>query len=147
MKTDLTIILADEIANLGGTVIVLPTRDKSDIIPSTSLTTTVRVSNRLSIVIFNYPKDGNYVYRFDVEGSNNPDLNRITTKRIGVGSGGFLDIKSNNFINIEEIETIMISGRDSSEAKSIADSAKLTDILRSGVDCTEFDRARVCVAK
>ena len=149
LKADVTIDLSGEILKNGGTVIVLPTKDTGHTInwDRDPMTTSVTVSAPVSIVFFDYPAEGTYVFRFGVKDPNRANVRQVFTQPISYGSGGYLDPKSNIMVNLDDIQTVMILGDSSAKKKSLGDSIKLTDIFASDPECEEFVRAKVCTER
>ncbi len=144
LMADVTIYLSGDILSKGGTVIVLPVRDQSafDWTPDNNWVQLV-VSNRLSIVYFDYPANGKFVFRFGTLDAN-LDKAEGRTKLLSVGSGGYRDDATGKMVELEDIQTIMVQGFESSEEQSRRDEFNFTDVLREGASCEPFPHARVC---
>ena len=149
LKVDITIDLSGEILESGGTVIVLPTKDMGHSMnwDRDTMITNVMVSAPLSIVFFDYPADGTYVFKCGVKDPSRANARQVFTQPISYGSGGYLDPKSDVMVNLDDIQTVMILGDMSAKEKSLRDRIRLTEILASGPQCQKFVRARVCTER
>ena len=106
----------------------------------------VNVTNPFSIVRFGHPPGMGYTYRFERTSRTSIDAGLDTTTRlIGVGDGGYFDPATSTFVTVEQIETVHVSGHSATEADSRKRSVELTHVLRTGIACTSFGAAQVCV--
>ncbi|NNH31489.1 hypothetical protein C9413_18890 [Rhizobium sp. SEMIA 4085] len=170
MLSDLTIYLEPPILGGGGTVIIVPRMiaaidwksqegrenpaasdpylKSNKPLPPDGLRLGAIISDKVSIVQFDYPEGGTYKFRFaPARGSTFP-WDMLKTKHIGTGSEGEeLDPSTGQIIKVGSALHIHIVGKDVTEADSrIVESVINIGSLQSRYDCRNYELVLVCDA-
>ncbi len=150
MIADITIYVTGLLLDNGGTIIILPKKDMEERIKwePERTKTEVTVSAQETIVMFDYPKEGTYKFRFRAMRQSGQQHSEVMTQLVGVGHGAYRDNKTNEMVEVKDIQTIVVLGKDGGFTQSQKLRNKITSMLREdSIICEPFLNAKVCVAR
>jgi hypothetical protein len=169
MKSDVTIYLEPPILGGGGTIIVLPNEVPADEwrkatgLPNPALNDgrlsgqkpigtddrrlSAIVSDPISVVKFDYPAGGTFVFRpLPAIGSDYP-IERQASKLVSIGSAGDLHPVTGEDVDIPRVQVLHVRGAEVSEERSreLAERVRL-GFLEDRYGCRKFDHVLSCSA-
>ncbi len=71
----------------------------------------------------------------------------VMTQLVDVGSGGYMDAKQNKWFELEDVQTIMVAGKNIDSSTYMGVRLRLHDILRNDPICEPFLNAKICVPR
>jgi hypothetical protein len=169
LKSDVTIYLEPPILGGGGTIIVLPTEvpvdewrqdkglpnpalkdnrlaDRKPVTPQDRRLSVV-VSDPVSVVKFNYPAGGTFIFRPLPAIDSNYPVHEQASVLMTVGSAGDLHPVTGEEVDLPRVQVLHILGRQVSEDRSrqIGEDVRL-GFLSERYDCKQFENATSCSA-